>query len=169
MNFIVNLLISWPSKLASYFLWMGPLAARIVVGWVFLWSGWGKLNALPQMIQNFTEWGIPAPNLLTPFVSGVEFFGGILLFVGLFTRIAAVPLVIVMIVAVLTAKSAQIDTVETLLGFEEVAYMSLFGWLAVYGPGPVSVDALLERSFGDHSINRGRGPNMLEIAHKSGV
>ena len=36
---------------------------------------------------------------MTPFVSGVEFVGGLLLLFGLFTRIAAVPLVIVMIVA----------------------------------------------------------------------
>ena len=36
MDFIVNLLITWPEKLARYFLWMGPLAARIVVGWVLL-------------------------------------------------------------------------------------------------------------------------------------
>ena len=149
MNFIVNLLITWPEKLARYFLWMGPLAARIVVGWVFLWSGWGKLHALPKMIENFTEWGIPFPTILTPLVSGVEFIGGLLLLVGLFTRIAAVPLVIVMIVAVISAKWANVDSLETLLGFEEIAYMSLFGWLAVYGPGPVSLDALLQRSYGD--------------------
>ena len=57
------------------------------------------------------------------------------------------PLVIVMAVAIFAAKFDQIDTLETLLGFEEVAYMALFGWLAVAGPGPVSLDWLLQRTF----------------------
>ena len=56
------------------------------------------------MIQNFTEWGIPFPRILTPFVSGVEFFGGILLILGLFTRIPAAMLAVVMLVAIKLAK-----------------------------------------------------------------
>jgi putative oxidoreductase len=53
-----------------------------------------------------------------------------------------------MIVAIISAKWDQIDSLETLLGFEEVAYMALFGWLAVAGPGPISLDELLKRRFG---------------------
>jgi putative oxidoreductase len=145
MDAIINLLIKTPERLSSVFYWLPPLFARIVVGWVFMWSGWTKLNNLPTMIERFTEWGIPAPHILTPFASGVEFFGGLLLLLGLFTRIAATPLVIVMIVAIISAKLDQIDSLETLLGFEEVAYMALFGWLAVAGPGPISLDHLLTR------------------------
>ena len=128
-----------------YFAWLPPLFARIAVGWVFMWTGWAKLNNLPQVTENFAGWGIPAPHILTPFVSGVEFIGGALLLLGLFTRIAAVPLVIVMIVAIIAAKWGDIDSAATLLGFEEVLYMALFGWLAVAGPGPVSLDHLLQR------------------------
>lgn len=148
MPTIVRWLIDGPARLSAVFLWLPPLFARLVVGWVFLWTGWAKLNNLPRMIENFTEWGIPFPQVMTPFVSAVEFGGGLLLLVGLFTRLAATPLVIVMIVAIVAAKLGQIDTLETLLGFEEVAYMALFGWLAVAGPGPVSLDALLQRRFG---------------------
>ena len=79
MNFIVNLLILLPARIASYFAWAGPLIMRLVVGYVFMLTGWGKLNNLPQMIQNFTDWGIPFPRILTPFVSGVECFGGVML------------------------------------------------------------------------------------------
>ena len=146
MNAIIDWLIAKPGQIATtYLCWLPPLAARLVVGWVFMWSGWTKLHNLPQMIQNFTEWGIPYPNILTPFVSGVEFFGGLLLLLGLFTRIAAPALVITMIVAIISAKWAQVDSLETLLGFEEVAYLALFGWLAVAGPGVVSLDHLLLR------------------------
>lgn len=143
MQALVDWLIVRPGRLAGYFDWLPALVARIVVGWVFMWSGWTKLHNLPQMIENFTEWGIPYPNILTPFVSGVEFFGGLLLLLGLVTRIAAPPLAVVMIVAIISAKWDQIDSLETLLGFEEIAYMALFGWLAVAGPGPVSLDYVL--------------------------
>jgi len=54
-------------------------------------------------------------------------------------------LVVVMIVAVVSAKLDQVDSLETLLGFEEVAYLSLFGWLAIAGPGPLSLDYVLQR------------------------
>ncbi len=113
-----------------------------------MWSGWEKLEALPQITQNFIDWGIPFPQFMTPFVSGVEFVGGLLLLLGLLTRVAAVPLVIVMIVATVSAKWVRVDSLETLLGFEELAYMALFGWLAVAGPGPVSIDRLLQKWFG---------------------
>jgi len=144
MKFLIDFLINLPERLSAVFAWLPPLFARIVVGWVFMWTGWTKLNNLPQITENFASWGIPFPEITTPFVSGVEFIGGLLLLLGLFTRIAAVPLVIVMIVAIISAKLDQIDSLETLLGFEEVLYMALFGWLAVAGPGPVSLDRLLQ-------------------------
>jgi putative oxidoreductase len=145
MKFLTHWLINVPEQLSRYFTWLPPLFARIVVGWVFLWSGWEKLNALPQITANFASWGIPFPAFTTPFVSSVEFFGGLFLLLGLFTRIAGVPLVIVMVVAIISAKWEQVDSLETLLGFEEVSYMALFGWLAVSGPGPISLDYLLQR------------------------
>ena len=76
MKLLVQWLIDWPRRVARHLTWLAPLLARITVGWVFMWSGWGKLHNLPQMTENFTGWGIPFPTILTPFVSGVEFFGG---------------------------------------------------------------------------------------------
>jgi putative oxidoreductase len=149
MNFIVNLLIILPARIASHFAWAGPLVMRLVVGYVFMLTGWGKLNNLPQMIQNFTDWGIPFPNILTPFVSGVEFFGGILLILGLFTRIPAAMLAVVMLVAIKSAKWENVDSLETLLGFEEMTYFAAFLWLAIAGPGAVSLDRLLLRASGN--------------------
>src|SRR5947199_6507588 len=145
MDFIVNLLIILPARIASFFAWAGPLAMRLIVGYVFMLTGWGKLNNLPQMIQNFTEWGIPFPKILTPFVSGVECFGGVLLILGLFTRIPAAMLAVVMLVAIRSAKWENVDSLETLLGFEEATYFAGFLWLAIAGPGAVSLDHLLLR------------------------
>ena len=145
---ITYLLISLPAQIASYFSWAGPLLMRLVVGYVFMLTGWTKLNNLPQMIQNFTEWGIPAPQILTPFVSGVECFGGVMLILGLFTRIPAAMLAVVMLVAIKSAKWENVDSLETLLGFEEMTYFAAFMWLAIAGPGRASLDYLLLKSAG---------------------
>jgi putative oxidoreductase len=151
----VQWLIDWPRQAAGHLTWLGPLFARIVVGWVFLLSGWGKLHNLAQVTENFVGWGIPLPRLLTPFVSGVELFGGLFLLLGLLTRISAGALGITMIVAIRTARWGDVDSLETLLGFDETEYLALFLWLAIAGPGMVSVDYWLERWFGP-----GQTPNV---------
>lgn len=143
MNVISNVLIAGPARIAAPIAWLGPLLARVTVGWVFLWSGWGKLGALPLVIENFRGWGIPSPELLAPFVSGVEFVGGILLVIGLFTRIAAVPLAITMIVAIKSVLWDQVGSLVDLLGLSEFAYLAIFVWLALAGAGAVSLDRLL--------------------------
>ena len=140
MNAFITVFYDWSRRFAGHLTWLAPLAVRIVVGSVFLWTGWQKLHFLPRMIQNFREWGIPAPEILTPLASGIEFVGGTLLLVGLLTRFAAVPLMIVMVVAVISAKWGDIDSFVTLMGFEEVSYFVMFAWLAIAGPGPVSLD-----------------------------
>jgi putative oxidoreductase len=146
MKTLIDLLIGWPERVAQYLGSLAPLFARIVVGWVFLWSGWGKLNNLPAMIENFASWHIPAPHILTPFVSGVEFFGGIFLLLGVLTRVSAGALGITMIVAIASAKWDQVDSLETLLGFDETEYLALFLWLAIAGAGRFSIDRFLNRS-----------------------
>jgi putative oxidoreductase len=143
VKFIVNLLVLLPARIASYFGWAAPLIMRIVCGYTFMLSGWGKLNGLPQVTQNFAEWGIPFPNILTPFVAGVECFGGTMLILGLFTRIPAAMLAVVMVVAIKVAKWGDVDSLETLLGFEEATYFAAFLWLAIAGPGAASIDRLL--------------------------
>ena len=148
MNSIVNLLILLPAHVASYFAWAGPLLMRIVVGYTFMWSGWGKLNNLPQITQNFIEWGVIFPKFMTPFVSGVEFFGGIMLILGLFMRIPAAMLAFTMLVAIKSAKWEAVDSLEALLGFEEATYFAGFMWLAIAGPGKASLDRLLVNAAG---------------------
>ncbi|TLZ03980.1 MAG: DoxX family protein [Gammaproteobacteria bacterium] len=154
MNFLVRWLIDWPRRVAGHLSWLAPLFARVTVGWVFLWSGWGKLHSLPQVTENFIGWGIAFPQLLAPFVSGVEFFGGLFLLVGLLTRLSAGALGITMIVAIASAKWAQVDSLETLLGFDEFEYLALFLWLAIASAGPLSVDHWLQRWFDRRSDQR---------------
>ena len=148
MTFIVNLLILLPARIAAHFSWAGPLLMRLIVGYTFMLAGWGKLTNLAQVTENFVSWGIPFPKLLTPFVSSVECFGGVMLILGLFTRIPAAMLAVVMIVAIKSAKWGDVDSLETLLGFEEMTYFAAFMWLAIVGPGAASLDRLLLNATG---------------------
>jgi putative oxidoreductase len=148
MNAFVTVFYDWSRAFATLFTGAAPLAVRITVGVVFMGTGWTKLHNLPAITKNFAALGIPAPEILTPFVSGVEFVGGLLLLLGLLTRFAAVPLMIVMVVAIIAAKRADIDSLETLLGFEEVSYFVMFAWLAIAGPGPVSLDHFILKANG---------------------
>jgi putative oxidoreductase len=148
MRFLFDWLIAWPERVAKHLAWLAPLFARITVGWVFLLSGWGKLSNLPQVTQNFIDWGIPFPHFFTPLTSGIEFLGGLFLLLGLLTRISAGALGVTMIVAIRAAKWADIDSLETLLGFDEFEYLALFLWLAIAGAGAVSLDQLLMRAVG---------------------
>ena len=156
MRYLVQWLIDWPRRVAGHLGWLAPLVARITVGWVFLWSGWGKLSDLPTVVQNFIGWGIPLPHLLAPFVSGVEFFGGLFLLLGLLSRISAGALGVTMIVAIRSAKWADVDSLETLLGFDEFEYLALFLWLAIAGPGLVSLDYWLQRWFARSGCSPGQ-------------
>src|SRR5712672_2461588 len=145
MRRLINWLIAWPERVAAHLTWLAPLFARITVGWVFLLSGWGKLNNLPQITENFISWGIPFPHFFTPLTSGIEFFGGLFLLLGLLSRISAGALAVVMIVAIKSAKWSDVDSLETLLGFDEFEYLALFLWLAIAGAGVISLDHLLVR------------------------
>ncbi|HEY4367607.1 MAG TPA: DoxX family protein [Steroidobacteraceae bacterium] len=153
MKFLVNALLGWPQRTARHLDWLGPLVARIVVGYVFMLSGWGKLNNLPQVTENFISWGIPLPQLLTPLTSAIEFLGGLLLILGLLTRISAGALGVVMIVAIKAAKWEEVDSLETLLGFEETTYFAVFLWLAIAGAGRVALDPWVQRRFERPSVD----------------
>jgi putative oxidoreductase len=142
---LLNLLILWPKRIASYFEWAGPLVARIIVGYTFMLTGWGKLQNLPAITENFRGWGIPYPEFMTPFVASWECFGGLFLILGLFTRISGGALAVIMVVATASAKWNDVDSLETLLGFEEATYFAVFTWLAICGAGKASLDYVLER------------------------
>lgn len=125
--------------------WLGPALIRVTLGVVFMGTGWGKLHSLDNVTSFFTDLHLPAPHFQAILVSSTEFFGGLAILLGLFTRLAAIPLAITMVVAILTAKRGDIDGVQTLLGFEEWSYLVMYVALVVVGPGKLSLDHLLAR------------------------
>lgn len=85
-----------------------PAAAvliRIAVGLVFTSEGMQKfLYPASLGAGRFAKIGIPAPELMGPFVGAVEVVCGALVLAGLFTRLAALPLIVNMLVALLSTK-----------------------------------------------------------------
>lgn len=132
-------------SIASRLAWLPPTLARVTVGWVFLLSGWGKLHNLEQVTEFFASIGIPAPRIQAPFASATELVCGALLLAGLGTRLASLPLVVVMAVAIATARVDELTSAGALFGFVEFTYIALLLWIAVAGPGPLSLDHLLLR------------------------
>ncbi len=134
-------------RAASALAWVPQTGTRLALGWVFVQSGWGKLQNLPRVVEYFGSLGIPAPQLQAPFVAGVELFGGVLVLGGLFTRIVSVPLAFTMVVALLTARRGDIASAGDLYGAVEFLYLLGFGTLAAFGAGILSLDELLVRRF----------------------
>jgi putative oxidoreductase len=78
---------------------------RLVVGGVFLSEGIQKfLYSAENGAGRFAKIGIPAPDVMGPFVGVVEIICGTLIVIGLLTRLAAIPLIIDMLVAILSTK-----------------------------------------------------------------
>jgi putative oxidoreductase len=133
--------------------WLPPTLTRITLGCVFLLSGWGKLHHLPKVVAFFTELGIPAPQFQAGMVATFEFVCGGLILIGLSTRLAVVPLIATMTVALITAKASEISDPSDLFGLAEYLYIVLFIWLGVVGAGPFSIDRLLARRRGGPAAN----------------
>lgn len=133
------------STLQSPFL----LIVRLYWGWQLSQNGWGKLHNLPHVTEFFTSLGLPAPGATAIFVSSVEFVGGILLAVGLLSRIAALAIVIDMFTAYVIADREAFLSFFSDPGKFYVAdpFTFLFVGLLIliFGPGKLSLDTLLER------------------------
>lgn len=136
---------------------------RLMVGGVFLTEGIQKfLYPAALGAGRFAKIGIPAPELMGPFVGGVETICGALLLLGLFTRLAAIPLAATMLVAIFTTK-IPILIGHGYLGFQ-LRELSRYGFLSMthemrtdwamllgsvflllVGPDRLTVDAKLHR------------------------
>src|SRR5271163_326124 len=149
-----NLFVRAFSSLQSPFL----LAVRLYWGWQFMQAGWGKLHDIGKVVGFFTNLGIPAPALNAYFVSGLEFAGGLLLLLGLGSRLIALPLTIDMIVAYITAdREALFSIISNPDKFTAAApYTFLVASLIVliFGPGKASIDAFLTGRLGRRQVQR---------------
>lgn len=127
------------------------LATRLFWGWEFFAAGRGKLSNINPVIEFFHELGIPFPTLNAYTAASIECVGGICLIIGFASRLVSLPLMIVMVVAMLTAHH---DAVVTLFDdpqnfVEQLPFNFFLTSLLIFtfGPGAISLDAVLQRLF----------------------
>jgi putative oxidoreductase len=125
------------------------LLVRLYWGWQLIESGWGKLHNLEKVTEFFTSLHLPMPAQMAVFISCVEFFGGLFLAIGLFSRMTALVLTINMIMAYVTAdREALLSFLSDPDKFSAAApYVFLIASLIIliFGPGKFCVDYLLRR------------------------
>jgi putative oxidoreductase len=122
---------------------------RVYWGWQIAQNGWGKLHNLAHVAEFFASLGLPAPGPTATFVATFEFVGGILLAIGLLSRIAALGLAIDMVTAYITADREAFFSFFSDPGkfYNADPFVFLLTGLLilVFGPGKISADALWER------------------------
>jgi putative oxidoreductase len=125
------------------------LAVRLYWGWQFAQTGWGKMHNIAKITGFFASLNIPFPGLNAHFISGLEFFGGLLLILGLATRLTGLLLASNMMVAYWTADREALTSIFSDPGKFYVAdpYTFLFASLLVliFGAGMYSLDAFILR------------------------
>jgi putative oxidoreductase len=123
------------------------LIVRLYWGWQFFVAGKGKLVDLEKVAGYFQELGIPFAKLNALMAGSTEMVGGLLLLLGLESRLVSVPLAFVMLVAYATAEQEVLknlfsdpDAFVTAAPFQFLFAVLL---VLVFGPGKFSLDACI--------------------------
>ena len=138
-------------KAAAVASFLAPLLTRITLGYAFFLTGRGKLEHFDNFVEFFKALGIPFPVANAAVVARIEYYGAILLVLGLLTRLASAGLLSTMVVALLTADRSNFvrswDPSFELGPLDIASYVNLLLllWLTLYGPGVASLDTLLSR------------------------
>jgi len=125
------------------------LAIRLYWGWQFLQTGWGKLNNISKVVDFFTSLGIPAPSFTAHFIAVLETAGGVLLILGLASRLIALPLVINMIVAYIAGDREALTSIfsdpDKFTKADPFPFLLASLIVLAFGPGWFSLDTLIKR------------------------
>jgi len=143
-----SLLIRIGSSLKCPFL----LIVRLYWGWSFFQTGKGKLSDLSQPTEFFASLHIPFPAFNAVLVGTTECVGGLLLLVGLASRLISLPLIVLLSVAYLTADNEALHSIfsdpDKFLSATPFQFLFAVLLVLIFGPGAISIDHLLQKKFG---------------------
>ncbi len=125
------------------------LIGRILIGWIFVRSGYGKIFDIPSYAATFPGRGLPT--LLAYIAVPAEFFGGLALMFGFATRYAALIMAIFMLVATFSSHrywdvtDAAARRAQDSNFYKNMAILGGIFFLFVCGAGRFSLDAWLRK------------------------
>lgn len=136
------------------------LGIRLLWGSAFFLAGLGKIKNIDRTTEFFTSLQIPMPHAQAIMVGIVEMVGGLLVAIGLGTRLASLALIGAMIGAIHFAENVALfsksndDTAVlfrdpgAVIGVTPVSYLAAVCVLLAFGPGAVSIDAIIKKCCG---------------------
>jgi putative oxidoreductase len=127
----------------------GTLIGRILMSVIFITGGFGKLMAAAATTAYFGKLGLPMPPLAYAVAVAVEVGGGILLLLGFLTRPVGLILGLWCIATALAAHTNFADRNMEIHFFKNVAMAGGFAYVAAFGGGAYSIDALIGRRRGN--------------------
>ena len=149
-----RLLVSALDYLQSPFL----LLLRIYFFWPLFQTGQGKLTNLGKISDYFASLGIPFPGASATITGLFETFGSLLLIVGLASRLTAIPITVIMILAYLTADFEAVSKLfsdpDNFVKADPFPFLFAALIILIFGPGKFSVDALIAKLTGHKSVSR---------------
>ena len=126
------------------------LIGRVLLGWLFVAAGWGKIMNMAGFAGYLTSLGAPAPGLLSNIVPFIEFGMGVCLILGLATRYAAIVVFLFCLIAAALAHRyweypAAQQAAQYTNFLKGIAFMGASLIVLVTGAGKFSVDAALAK------------------------
>lgn len=146
-NFLAayRLLIAFGKSLRSPLL----LILRLYFGITWFLTGIGKLGDIGSFVNYLEFLNVPLPTLNAYFVACIETFGGLLLAMGLLSRLVCIPLIVIMVVAYLTADSESawqiFSNPQLFISRSPFNYLLTALLVLAFGPGKISIDYLIKK------------------------
>lgn len=116
------------------------LVGRVLIAAIFIAAGWSKIGGYEGTQGYMESQGVPGA--LLPLVIALELGGGIAVVAGLFTRLAALGLAVFSVASALIFHTAA-DPMQQIMFMKNLAIAGGFLFLVGFGPGRISLDALL--------------------------
>jgi putative oxidoreductase len=140
------------------------LLIRLYWGWQFAQTGWGKLQHLDRVAGFFQTLNIPAPHVNALVVALSELVGGILLALGIGSRVVALVLFFDMSIAFVTADNGALGSILAdpgkFYGADPYTFWFAALLILIFGPGWLAIDTLLAARFSHRTLNEKQNPSV---------
>lgn len=120
----------------------GTLAGRLLLGAIFVWSGYGKALAATATTAYFGKLGLPLPDVAYALTVAVELGVGLMFVLGVLFRPAALILAAFSVATAVVAHTNFADRAQLIQFYKNLAISGGFLYAALLGPGRISIDAM---------------------------